>query len=98
MFAVGNLFQALGSVTNTVLEIVTWLIIIRALLSWVSPDPSNSIVQFIERTTEPILQPFRSLIPSYKIGIDLSPLLAILALHFLKIFLVRTLFDLAARF
>ncbi len=98
MFVLGNFFQALAVVSGYVLEALTWLVIIRALLSWVNPDPSNGIVQFIERATEPLLAPFRTLIPSYKIGIDLSPILAILMLYFLKIFLVQTLFGLAVRF
>ncbi len=97
MFVLGNFFQALAVVLQYSLEILSWLIVIRALLSWVNPDPYNPIVQFIERTTEPILIPFRRIIPSYKIGIDLSPLAALLVLYFLKIFLVRTLLEFAAR-
>ena len=98
MFALGNFFQALAAVANMLLQFLWWLIIIRALLSWVSPDPSNPIVVFIERTTEPLLAPLRAWIPSYKIGIDVSPIIAILLIYFLKIFLVQTLLGLAARF
>lgn len=98
MFVLGNFFQALGVVTGYVLEILSWLIIIRALLSWVNPDPYNPIVQFIERSTEWILVPFRKWIPSYKIGMDLSPIFALLTIYFLKIFLVQTLMGLAVRF
>ena len=98
MFVLANFFQALALVIGYALEILTWLIIIRALLSWVSPDPYNPIVQFIERSTEWVLAPLRAWIPSYKIGLDLSPLFALLLLYFLKIFLVQTLLGLAARF
>ncbi len=70
---------------------------IRALLSWVSPDPYNPIVQFLYKTTEPMLAPFRRVIPMYSIGLDLSPILALLLVWFLKLFLVRTLYGLAAR-
>ena len=98
MFILANFFQALALVTGYTLEILTWLIIVRALLSWVSPDPYNPIVQFIERSTEWILAPFRRWIPSYKIGIDLSPIFALLFLYFLKIFLVQTLLGLSFRF
>ena len=80
------------------MEILFWLIVVRSLLSWVSPDPYNPIVQFIERVTEPVLAPFRTLVPSYRIGLDLSPLFAILFLYFLKIFLIKTLLGLAVRF
>ncbi len=98
MFVLGNFFQALALVFEYLIQILWWLIVIRALLSWVNPDPGNPIVQFIERTTEPVLFPFRQLIPSYKIGLDLSPLFALLFLYFLKIFLIQTLLGLAARF
>ena len=98
MFVLGNLFEALAVVSGYAIEILWWLVIIRALLSWVNPDPANPIVQFIERITEPVLGPFRQLIPTYKLGIDISPILAILFLYFLKVFLVKTLLGLAVRF
>jgi YggT family protein len=97
MFILANFVQAIAVVLGYVIEFLWWLIVIRALLSWVSPDPNNPIVQFIERVTEPILYPFRQLIPMYKIGIDLSPLFAILFLYFLKIFAVQTLLGIAVR-
>lgn len=98
MFVLGNLFQALAAVFSWLLEIYWWLIVARALLSWVSPDPSNPIVQFLERATEPILAPFRAWIPAYKIGLDLSPMFALMLIYFLKIFLVQTLLGLSVRF
>ena len=98
MFVLANLFEALAVVVGYAIEIFWWLIVIRALLSWVSPDPYNPIVQFIERTTEPLLRPFRQLIPAYKLGIDVSPILAVLFLYFLKVFLVKTLLGLSVRF
>ncbi len=97
MFVLGNFFQALAEVFRFLIEILWWLIVVRALLSWVSPDPSNPIVQFIERATEPVLAPFRRLVPSHRIGLDLSPLIALLFLYFLKIFLVQTLMGLSVR-
>ncbi len=97
MFVVANFVTAVAQVLTWLLDILTWLIIIRAFLSWVNPDPYNAIVQFIEKTTEPILAPFRMLIPSYKIGLDLSPLFALLVLFFLKSFLIPTLYGIAMR-
>ena len=97
MFVPGNFLQAIATVLSYVIDILWWLIIIRALLSWVSPDPYNPIVQFIERSTEWILLPFRRWIPIYKIGIDISPILAILFLYFLKVFAVQTIVELAIR-
>ncbi|HXV18695.1 MAG TPA: YggT family protein [Candidatus Omnitrophota bacterium] len=95
MFVLGNFLEAVVGVLGILVEVMWWLVIIRALLSWVSPDPYNPIVQFIERATEPLLAPFRSLIPTFKIGIDLSPLFAILFLYFVKAFILRTLLDVA---
>ena len=81
-----------------VLGIFYWLVLIRAVMSWVSPDPFNPIVQFLEKYTEPILEPIRRILPlSLKLGIDISPIIAFLVIMFLKSFLVTTLLDLAAR-
>lgn len=97
MFVLGNLISAIAVILGYVLTALSWLIIIRALLSWVSPDPFNPIVGFINAVTEPIMAPFRKIIPAYNIGIDLSPIFALLFIWFLKLFVVNTLFGIAAR-
>ena len=98
MFVAGNFFSAIAQIVDTVITVFWWLILIRALISWVNPDPSNTIVVFLQRVTEPILAPFRRLIPmSWNIGIDLSPIFAILFLMFIRVFLVQSLFGLAYR-
>ena len=91
MFVLGNLVIALARVVDVVLSLAYWLILIRALISWVNPDPFNPIVQFLYRTTEPILEPIRRLLPV--MTIDLSPLIAFLGIMFFKSFLVKTLSD-----
>ena len=80
-----------------VLSFLVWIIIIRALISWVNPDPFNPIVQLLNRVTEPLLLPIRQLMgrSMMGIGIDLSPLIAILAIYFLKYFLISSLYQLA---
>ena len=98
MFVLGNFLEALARVLGYLIEILKWLIIIRALLSWVNPDPYNPIVQFIERTTEPILAPLRRLVPAHRLGIDISPILAFLILYFLQIFLIQSLIQIAFQF
>lgn len=97
MFVLGNLISALAVIFDYILQIANWLVIIRALLSWVNPDPYNPIVRFLHTTTEPILAPFRRIIPAYSIGIDLSPIFALVAIWFLRLFLVRTLMGIAIR-
>jgi YggT family protein len=78
--------------------VLYWLILIRALISWVNPDPHNPIVQFLYKATEPILNPIRMILPlGLRFGMDISPIIAFLAIIFLKSFLVRTMLDLAAR-
>ena len=98
MFVVSNLLFALAKLVNIALTILYWLILIRALISWVNPDPYNQIVQFLYKTTEPILYPIRRLLPlGFRFGIDISPIIAFLIIMFLKSFLVRTFIDLAYR-
>ena len=95
MFVLGNLIAALAQVVDVILTILYWLILIRALVSWVNPDPFNPIVDFLRRSTEPILAPIRRLLPMT--AIDISPIIAFVAIIFLKQFLVKTLFDLSYR-
>ncbi|MDP8262498.1 MAG: YggT family protein [Candidatus Ancaeobacter aquaticus] len=96
MFVIGNLFSALATIVDIVLTILYWLILIRTLISWVNPDPYNVIVQYLNKLTEPILRPIRRLIPM-SIGIDISPIIAFLAIILVKSFLVKTLMDLSTR-
>lgn len=64
-------------VINLALDILVWLIIIRALFSWVNPNPYNRFVRMIYRLTEPVLSPIRRMMPGRNTGIDLSPVVAI---------------------
>lgn len=98
MFAISNLLSAAAVVLDMALTAYYWIIIVRALISWVSPDPFNPIVQFLHAVTEPILAPIRRILPPvFRFGIDISPLIAIFFVVFLKYFLVRTLIDLSLR-
>ncbi len=96
MFLLANLLGATAKILNIVLTMYMWIIIIRALLTWVNPDPHNPIVQFLYRITEPVLYPIRKKMP-YLGGIDFSPLVAFLIIIFLQYFLVDSLAELAAR-
>ena len=98
MFVLSNLLSAFARMLDIVLTLLYWLILIRALISWVNPDPHNPIVQFLYKATEPILNPIRKLLPlDFRFGIDISPIIAFLAILFLKSFLVRTIIDLSLR-
>ena len=98
MFIFSNLLMAIAHILEIALTIFYWLILIRALISWVNPDPYNPVVRFLEKSTEWVLSPIRKMIPyNLRMGIDLSPLIAFFMIMFLKSFLVKTLADIALR-
>jgi YggT family protein len=86
----GLLLWLLGLV-HLAIQIYIWIIIIRAVISWVSPDPFNPIVRFLYRATEPVLRPIRRRLPTYQIGLDLSPMLVIFGLFILDRFVLRSI-------
>ena len=97
MFVASNLLSALATVLDIALTAYYWIIIIRAIVSWVNPDPWNPIVQFLYRATDPVLRPIQRLLPTRGWGIDFSPLVAILVIIFVQRFLVTSLNELAWR-
>lgn len=96
MFVMGNTLLGLATVLDYLLTFYSWIIIARALISWVNPDPWNPIVQFLTRATEPVLAPIRRRL-GLGMGIDLSPLIAIAAIWFLQIAVVQSIKDAALR-
>ena len=96
MFVFAHLIEAITDILGYAVEIYFWIIIARAILSWVNPDPYNPIVRFLYQATEPVLGRIRRFLP-YLGGIDLSPLIVLLGLLFLKRFLIATLMDIALR-
>ncbi|WP_413933708.1 YggT family protein [Nitrospira sp. BLG_1] len=96
MFVVGNTLLGLATVLDYALSFYSWIIIARALISWVNPDPWNPIVQFLTRATEPILAPIRRRV-GLGMGIDLSPLIVIAAIWFMQIAVVQSIKDIAVR-
>lgn len=95
MFVLENLIFALAKIIDMGLTLYMWLIIGRAVVSWVNPDPYNPIVNFLYRVTEPVLAPVRRWIPMGGLGIDISPVIVIMAIYFLQQFLVRTMMQMA---
>ena len=96
MFVLANFIGAVATILNMVLTILIWLIIISAVISWVNPDPYNPIVQFLHRTTEPILRSIRRRIP-FRSPIDFSPMIAIIILFFVRLFVIGSLMDWSIR-
>jgi YggT family protein len=98
MFVMANLIHALTVILELLLNLMLWVIIIRVILSWANADPMNGLVRVVTALTEPVLKPFRRMLPPYKTGgWDLSPLFACIAIIFLQNFLVPTLRQLAGR-
>jgi len=96
MFMISNFLFALAKLIDFVLGAYMWIIIGRAILSWVNPAPYNPIVRFLHEVTEPVLSRIRRVIPAFAGGIDFSPMILILAIIFLQSFLVPTLKQMAA--
>lgn len=97
MFVLSNFIVAAAKVIEIALTIYMWIIVIRALISWVNPNPYNKIVIFLYRATEPVLRPIRRMIPRHNLPIDFAPLIVLLVIMFLQYFLVQTIIDVARR-
>ncbi|MEA3468620.1 MAG: YggT family protein [Thermodesulfobacteriota bacterium] len=95
MFVVQNFMMAIAQLIDFLLTAYMWIIIGRAVISWVNADPYNPIVRFLYNVTEPLLSRIRRLVPMNMGGIDFSPMILILAIMFLQSFLVPTLKQLA---
>jgi len=96
MFMIGNFLFALAKLVEILLGAYMWIVIGRAILSWVNPDPYNPIVRFLHDVTEPVLSRIRRMLPALGGSIDFSPMILILAIYFLMSFLVPTLKHMAA--
>jgi YggT family protein len=98
MFIVGHLLSALADVFGFLFDALEIVILIRVVLSLANADAYNQFVRTIYVISEPFLAPFRKLLPPWKLGgLDLSPACALLALFFIRSFLIPTLFDLASK-
>lgn len=95
MFVIGNFLIAVAAILGIILQLVTLLIFVRAVISWFSPDPYNPLVRFLYQSTEPILQPIRRYLPP--MALDFSPVIALLLVIFINRFFVASLNDLGNR-
>ena len=97
MFVIGNLLNAIAAILEIVINGLLLVIFVNALLSWVRPDPGNPIVQFLDRVSDLVCRPIRRLFPTAIGGIDFAPFIAMLALWFIKLFVVDSLRGIAIR-
>ncbi len=95
MFIFANLIIAVAGILKILLDGYMWIVIISALISWVNPDPYNPIVRFLHAVTEPVFRPIRRII-GYRLGpIDISPMVVILGIMFVKYFIIQSLIEFA---
>jgi len=96
MFVISNFLNSIATLLDFVLSAYMWIVIGRAVISWVNADPYNPIVRFLREVTDPVLNRIRRYIPAYGGGIDFTPMILILLIIFLRSFLVPTLHNMAA--
>jgi YggT family protein len=96
MFILSNFLMAVAKILSLALNAFMWIIIARAVISWVNPDPYNPIVRFIYNVTEPVLYRVRRWLPAVFGSVDLSPVLVLIAIVFLEQFAVTSLYEIAA--
>jgi len=85
-------YELLYRTLDILFQSLYFALMARVLLSWIPHNPYNSIIQTLYQVTDPLLRPFQNIIPSYKIGIDVSPILAFLALGFVRKIVFQLLF------
>jgi len=91
---IGNFLSAVARLIDFALGAYVWVVIARAVISWVNPDPYNPIVRFLRQVTDPLLDRIRRYLPAMG-GLDLSPIILIMAIYFLQSFLVPSLQQMA---
>jgi len=94
----GNLLDAVATVIHYLLTFYMYIIIARAIISWVSPNPYNPIVNFLYMATEPVLSYVRKIIPPIGGSVDISPIIVLVAIVFLDRILIQSLHQLANSF
>ena len=95
MFVASNFLMAFAGIVDFLLTAYMWVIIGRAVISWVNADPYNPIVRFLYEITEPLLGRIRRFLPVSMGGLDLSPVILIVIIMFLQSFLVPTMRQMA---
>ena len=96
MFVLANFLYATAHLLEFLLNIYMYIVIARAIISWVNADPYNPIVRFLYRATEPLLGRIRKILPDLG-GLDLSPLLVLLAIIFMQKFVINSIFEMVTR-
>lgn len=92
MFVFVNILEAIIYIVDTLLTVYSFVVIVACLLSWVNPDPYNPIVRILRNLTEPLLWRIRKFLPfTYISGLDLSPVVLLLAIQLVKMIIIKSL-------
>lgn len=97
MFVFGNFLGAVAWLVGMLFDALMLVILVNALLSWFRLDPSNPLLQLLDRVSDFVCNPIRRLFPTVVSGVDLAPMLAMIALMFMRMWIVPTLYGIAAR-
>ncbi|MBI3330670.1 MAG: YggT family protein [Candidatus Omnitrophica bacterium] len=98
MFIFGNFLSAVALILDRLLQIYSFVVLVAVLISWVNPDPYNPIIRFLRSATEPVFAWVRRRLPFTMVGMmDLSPIVVFFGIWFLRLFLINSLVDIAAR-
>lgn len=96
MLALNNILLGIATILDSALSVYFWIVLISCVLSWVNASPYNPIVRVIRALTEPVFQKVRRVLPFvYAAGIDFSPVVVVLLIHFIQIALIKTIRDYA---
>lgn len=94
MAILNDLLIVFGQMVLMLLQVYIFIVVARAVISWVGPDPYNPIVRFLYNATDPVLQRIRRVLPLQFSGFDLSPLALLFALYFVQRLIQRLLMHL----
>jgi YggT family protein len=92
VFILANLVIGIGQTLHYIINIYLFIVVARAVISWVNPDPYNPIVRLLYMATEPVLRYVRRILPIFS-GIDFSPIIVMVALFFLDQVFVQSIID-----
>ena len=98
MILLSNFLAGIAMVLKYLLNIYFWIVIAAALISWVSPNPANPIVQILRMLTQPVFYRVRKWLPfTYTSGLDFSPVIVLIAIELAQVVVVRTLAEYAVK-
>ncbi|MHB1399474.1 MAG: YggT family protein [Trichloromonadaceae bacterium] len=96
MELVRDFILILAQMFQLIMTVYIYIVVARAIISWVNPDPYNPIVRFLHNVTDPVLYRIRKVIPLQFGGIDFTPILFLFGLFFIQRVVSQLLLRLAS--